>query len=673
MRFSFSFILTLITFLSFSQSHFCGIDAYYNKLYKQEPGLKEAMEEHLDHQVGTPFHYRGNEKVIIPVVFHVIHTNGTENIPYEKFTEVIDRINQDYQGINDDLSQVRDQFKTLIASMNIEFRIAHIDPEGNCSNGVTRTYSEQTQDADDQVKKLIQWEPGNYLNIWVVKSIKNFSQSGIILGYATFPGGASWRDGIVIRSDRINNYSRTLTHEIGHYLGLYHTFQGGCSNNDQVDDTPPEAEAHFDCNTNTNSCSTDSPDLPDLLENHMSYSSCRFMFTNGQKDRMLYYLTRDRKNLYDKNNLEATGTFDTNSFSCNIKADFDIIQQNICEQGTIQFSDLSNGGKQEISYHWFFDGGNPSESTQKNPEVQYLKAGYFTVKLVIASTDSKDSMIRNELITVTPDTGYQTPVGANFEDPLYHEQDWQLPGAGQTVKWKLTTQAGYNSANSIYLNNYSNKNEDGVFEFTMAPMSFATLPDVSLKFKYAYAKKSESSNDHLRIYVSSNCGESWSVRKFISPTKLPTVTGYKTTQYFPAGDADWKQESINLDYYKGNPNIRVRFSFYAGLGNNIFIDDINIVSSVSTHEPVARQNISMFPNPAKDKLTVRLETSPEAEEISITVFNLMGQKLYSGQFKTTERLIHFNIKDLNINSSGLYFFRLQEANRIYERKIIINR
>jgi gliding motility-associated-like protein len=249
-----------------------------------------------------------NTIVYIPVVVHIIHNGGAENISNTQVQTAINNINSKFAESN---------------NYQIQFCLAQRDPIGNSTNGITRdvdALTVETMEVDDiSLKNINRWPPTCYLNIWIVRDINSLSMGSGVIGYAYFPSAHGQNmDGIVIEADYFGisaDNDGVGAHEIGHYLGLYHTFQNACTNNnclldgDQVCDTPPDQTTFSACIPSANSCNTDNndpsvnnpftSDVSDLSNDYMDYSnlSCYTQFTAGQYNRMEFFLTTTRNSL----------------------------------------------------------------------------------------------------------------------------------------------------------------------------------------------------------------------------------------------------------------------------------------------------------------------------------------------------------------------------------------
>ncbi|MFZ4783923.1 MAG: fibronectin type III domain-containing protein [Flavobacteriales bacterium] len=237
--------------------------------------------------------------VTIPVVVHIVWNTATENISDAQIQSQIDVLNADFRKLNADASSVPSAFSGLASDANIEFCLATIDPSGNPTTGVTRTQTSTTAfGTNDQVKSsttggVNAWDRNSYLNIWVCDI------SGGILGYAQFPGGGASTDGVVIDYQYFGtigtatapfNKGRTATHEVGHWLNLYHIWGDdgtGCTGSDSVSDTPNAAGPNYGCPSFPNVTCSNGPN-GDMFMNYMDYTddACMYMFSTGQVSRM---------------------------------------------------------------------------------------------------------------------------------------------------------------------------------------------------------------------------------------------------------------------------------------------------------------------------------------------------------------------------------------------------
>jgi hypothetical protein len=281
---------------------FESIQAYVNSDYFRENGLRcaTAMGEPADGGVAggtedctasntnpSPQYDPSTQRWGIPVVVHVIRTSsGGGNVSEALVNSQIDILNEDFLA----LAGTNGANGT---DVQVEFFLATQDPNGNPTNGIT--YSNNTTWFNDggNYWNTLAWDPTRYLNIYTN------SASGA-LGYASIPqlgGAGSLSDRVVIlwsafgRNAPIGppyNQGRTATHEVGHYLGLFHTFQSGCgtaacyNTGDLICDTNAEAQPHF------SNCSGSSCGSPDPWMNYMDYSDdlCMEEFTPEQSRRM---------------------------------------------------------------------------------------------------------------------------------------------------------------------------------------------------------------------------------------------------------------------------------------------------------------------------------------------------------------------------------------------------
>lgn len=247
----------------------------------------------------------------IPVVVHVIHTGGAIGSAYNpsdaQISNTIDDLNAIYGGTKPGLEGVGD--------LEIRFVLATRDLLCNPTTGITRTDGSVIPNyvsngvnvnltggtAQLNVKNLIRWDPTKYYNIWVVNEIDNHDGTiggSFTGGFAYLPGAPANLDGTIILASQMQVNRKTLPHELGHALGLYHPFEDGntttcpanadCMNDgDEICDTDPITQPPTGvCRTGVNSCTGTSYSI-NTENNYMNYTNCSTLFTAGQKARML--------------------------------------------------------------------------------------------------------------------------------------------------------------------------------------------------------------------------------------------------------------------------------------------------------------------------------------------------------------------------------------------------
>lgn len=249
--------------------------------------------------------------VKIPVVVHVVWNKPEQNISIEQIQSQIDALNRDFRAKNPDVSKVPSEWKNLISDTLIEFHLATKDFNGIDTDGVTRTKTDKTSFSDDDSVKSQSsggadpWPADQYLNLWVCPLGEG------LLGYAQFPGGPKETDGVVINCIAFGtlgtakepfNLGRTATHEIGHWLNLFHIWgddqnkPNKCSGSDQVDDTPNQAIPNYGSNINFPHITCSNQPTGDMFMNYMDYVDDKIMvmFTKDQVDRMHVCLNSSR-------------------------------------------------------------------------------------------------------------------------------------------------------------------------------------------------------------------------------------------------------------------------------------------------------------------------------------------------------------------------------------------
>ena len=627
----------------------------------------------------------------IPVVVHIVQATPSITISDARVQSQIDVLNEDFRMMNADASQVPSEFSSVAADSEIEFCLATIDPNGCPTTGINRIVSpanaNHLSSNSFALKSLIQWDPYKYLNIWVPERIIDD-----ILGYATFPTFLNFNpsnDGVVINGQHFGrgngiptstyDLGRTGTHEVGHWLGLFHTFQNACAggsqtscqtSGDNVCDTPPTAGSNFGCPGTQNTCSETFPqDLNDQTMNYMDYvdDRCMYMYTIGQKDRMWFYLDNIRDDVWSAANMTATGCDGTVSAGCAPSADFTANIISACVGQPVSFTDLSIGPP--TSWDWNFTGGTPGTSTDPNPQVTYAAPGIYSVTLEVTNSIGSDTETKTSYIEVVEST--PAPITESFEGIITFPQAWYANDDDGGGTWELTTQGSSDGNNSMHVDNYQGPTA-GVDELISAPYDMSNLVDTKLIWDRAYKRYNAFLIDTLRVDVSSDCGNTWNSEWQGAGFTLASVGGIQVNAPFVPAATQWLSDTLDLTDYAGESDVRIRFQFVRGGGQNIFIDHLRAEGIVSRPDPSQANWSFQVTNPFTESLNIHYALARPGT-VSFRLIDLQGRTLLEHQQGTQasgDHRIELNGPELQTLPSGIYFLEGNSAAGRVSLKVI---
>jgi PKD repeat protein len=717
------FVIILFAQISLSQEsiNFCSHGEVMEELFRKDPEARKRIEENnrflakADAEAfknGYKNYPNGYFESInksnimnsmqgivytIPVVFHVLHQNGAEKITPAQINDAIRILNEDYNKLNADTSDVIPDFVSRIGKVEFNFVLASKDPLGNCTNGIKYYDSPQTDWTSGTAGPYTgtasgKWDPKKYMNIYTVKSISSGAA-----GYTYLPGtwsSGSGNDCIIILHNYVGSVgtgqssrSRALTHEVGHWFNLPHVWGGnntpGTACGDEGVSDTPETKGFDYCPAGATQSQICNPGISENYQNYMDYSYCSHMFTTGQAIRMRSAATSSisgRSTLWSTTNLNFTGV--NNLQPCIPQPFFTTVfnKKIICSGSSVQFKD-STWNTTVTSWQWSFPGGTPNSSTDSMPIITYNTPGVYPVSYTASTSTGNGIKSESNFINVSTNIAtIQSNFSEGFESITVPNNDWKVDNTSDGIFWKQSTTVGSTGTKSMFINNFSNTANDVEVLYTPSyniSAIYTANSGITFTFKLAYQRPSSTSSERLQVYSSTNCGQSWSLRYNKFGSTLATVNSINNLLFVPTS-TQWRVETIPIIAISNQSNVLFKFVFTSdanGYSNNIYIDDINMgVQNTGIEDHLLNQiQFNVYPNPNIGNFKSEFELY-EKDNVKVQLTDLLGKVYHELNFENLDSGFHqFDINLPSYINSGIYFVRISTSKGSRTTKLFIGK
>lgn len=606
----------------------------------------------------------------IPIVFHVIHSGGADSVSAEEIADQMERLFEDFRRIPGSLG-----FTPKGVDMDIDFSLATLDPNGQPTTGIVYwrydapplNWSQPGLCITDEeaMKAATAWPQDKYLNIWVVPAICGFfgdcADCSGIAGYAYYPDvGAPWYGAVVaaqfIGGRLSGRGGRTLVHEVGHNLGLAHPFEGGCgtsdcyTSGDEVCDTPPTAQENFSVRRQ-NTCSTDTPDLPDDPRNFMDYVDDASMshFTRGQRERAENFLLSPTSSLwplYEPMNLMQTGTGPYGR----VKVHFWAEARRVLVGTPVRFHAVASGAPSQ--FWWDFGGGVADDSLSPCPTVTFPAPGSYAVRLIAQNASgARDTLLRAGYITVE-DSIWSLPLVQGWETLPFPPAGFSIENLDQAQggsrtweRWGSTSIAygAYGQSNYTLRMPFFAYSRYGERDYILTPALDFRVDStyrIQLRFAVSYACLDWGGGsslpalytDTLRVWASPDGGGRWELLYERGGADLSTYSGgcrqvrgsLSGTTHLPTPNA-WRTDTVDLTSYRGLVGVRLRFEGVCGFGNTLYLDDLVIDTVAAPQLPMGVYNASFSAHAAGEGLQLHLAYP---QSLYFVAYTALGQQVW---------------------------------------------
>lgn len=345
---------------------------------------------------------------------------------------------------------------------------------------------------------------------------------------------------------------------------------------------------------------------------------------------------------------------------------------NICPGQSISFTDQSTGAP--TSWSWTFDGGSPATSTSQNPTISFSSPGNHTITLIV----SKGGLSTSYSASIAVKQGSNMPYAEGFETTTFPLAGWEIVNPDGKMAWqraeKLSGGGFGKSKGYMYFDNYSQYNYYQKDQARLAPFDLSHVTSAVLKFDVAYKRATKTKTDTLSVYISTDCGQTFTRIYKKGGSTLSTSAGDKSSGKFMPKSSEWRKEQISLAAYNNMSGIIIAFENTSGYGQPVYIDNIELTGTVSALTSIETDGslpvmLNVFPNPNAGQFTLNY-VSELKDNLNISVINALGQVVYS------EEIVNFSgdlnkVINLTDKEKGLFWIKITQQDKQQISKVMV--
>lgn len=616
---------------------------------------------------------RGGGPVIIPTLVHVHYNPVVFPITPDRIANAIARCNTYMRAQNDDLGEVHPAFQGLVGDLGVELRLATIDANGQCTSGIIYHWH------PDQYEQFDVWSyaqnTASYLNIHVTPGVNSWT----VVPSPGFPVSGDLGDGIFFTTYDAQFRPELLAHEVGHWLGLYHTF--GQTNtsavecgDDWIADTPiTKGSAVGSCDQNLSECT---PGVIENVDNHMDYSLCGKMFTQGQAAHVGSVVMDPaiaRYPLHQPANLDATGVFLDPTCAMSNWAWHRSFPG--CDSTRLEYYALASGRVPD-SVRWVFPGGSPASSTETLAHVYYTSSGLYTAQLMSCIDGTCSTFNYPVQVTVNNAGANGLPLVTAFPFTEGFEDGFTLPQPHMhvvddgTPTWQPYNLSGFASGNSLYVP-AELLTENDTCDLVIGNFDFSQLSLPTFSMKVAVTQYNTGSWHTLELRFRELCSTTFSTGAWaiwqLNEMNVPN----SSSGFAPTADDQWATLSAQFPVWTQSTRaelvLRLRRPWMppSFTPEGFWIDDIRlgdpeIQTAVAAWES---STFSIAPNPANGLVTVHGASDGGT---TLQAYDPTGRTMLQMRITgTTERF------DVSGWPAGIYLLRLTSTDSERSFRLVV--